>query len=245
MQSTQLISENNIYNHQYQIHGTLKLYQLEDGSGKQVTIESNFNNTGKKTHHIGMDHIFGLPQEGSLEGIKDYIKYEKIEKYAEDAFNCFFSIEEEREEDLKLRGGFSFNTLENDKYLEFSKSAPRWRTITQGLNLQGRCTNQSCEAGKNKDYVWIQKGIGKFNIAMEIFAKCPECSEKKLEGGQANNLGFWNCTYDMLGVKKVDNKPQDFERKNIEVGTEKFKTFTIGPSNVGDWFGLEVETRKR
>ena len=49
--------------------------------------------------------------------------------------------------------------------IKFSETAPVWRRIGYGLNLEGQCANLKCEAYHQK--VWIVKGFGNFNITKE------------------------------------------------------------------------------
>lgn len=114
--------------------------------------------------------------------------------------------------------GFVFNRLEAKEHIEFSKNAPSYRIVAQGLNLEAKCLNKVCEAYKK--FVIIPKGIGEFNIPEEMDnAICPAC-DKLLKFTQVNNLGFWNCTYKIKGKMiqpeelPVDPPPDTAEKRN-------------------------------
>ena len=62
--------------------------------------------------------------------------------------------------------GFDFAAVEegNKKTLQFSKTAPKYRTVRPGLNMLAKCSNPGCEA--HKDLVWIMVGFcKKYSIA--------------------------------------------------------------------------------
>ena len=62
------------------------------------------------------------------------------------------------------RPSFSFNALNNQEKLirNFVSSAPKWRIVVEGLNLEAKCKKSGCAAfGK---MVWVQKGFGRFEI---------------------------------------------------------------------------------
>lgn len=102
---------------------------------------------------------------------------------------------------LPLRGGasvdpFVFNSLQKEKLKDFSSSAPDYRTMKKGLNLEGTCQIQTCKAFKKR--VWAPKGMNLFNIAKEMqTSKCPLCKGflKDVE-----NCGFTDCLYSIEGM---------------------------------------------
>lgn len=121
---------------------------------------------------------------------------------------------------------FAFNSLENKKQIGFSKTpktAPAYRRVTSGLNMQGECTNTKCVAiGKT---VFIQKGMGTFNAGqLKHKSNCPACHEK-IPPEKLNNLGFWNCKYEIEGQRA--DKEDSFSEKEIAV-KEHYTTFVPG-----------------
>mmetsp|Transcript_32360 Transcript_32360/g.5846 ORF Transcript_32360/g.5846 Transcript_32360/m.5846 type:complete len:103 (+) Transcript_32360:174-482(+) len=69
----------------------------------------------------------------------------------------------------------TFSDLCKPVLRDFSNTAPRWRHVSRGLNLEGRCDNINCEAFTC--LVIHQVGMGKFSINEEVAeAICPICS---------------------------------------------------------------------
>ena len=56
-------------------------------------------------------------------------------------------IEEVEELDQEC-GGFNFADVSKDNEIHgnFSKSAPNWRIVRPGFNLEGKCQHKDCEA---------------------------------------------------------------------------------------------------
>jgi len=54
----------------------------------------------------------------------------------------------------------SFSSVSDYHIKKFSKSndIPDWRTVSPGLNLEGKCKNKECEAYNKK--VWSPLGYG-------------------------------------------------------------------------------------
>ena len=78
----------------------------------------------------------------------------------------------------------------------FDSTGPDWRSVSQGLNIEGRCQNHSCKA-YNQD-VWIPKGIledtgGRCTFNTEVKnLKCPICSQK-IDSNTVCGLGIFEC----------------------------------------------------
>ena len=78
----------------------------------------------------------------------------------------------------------------------FSTTAPDWRNVSPGLNINGRCHNYSCKA--NNENVWISKGFcedsgGSCNLNAEVNnLKCPICSQK-IYSHTVSGLGIYQC----------------------------------------------------
>ena len=92
---------------------------------------------------------------------------------------------------MRLRGGgfpsIQFNSMNEPIVIKFSETAPVWRRIGYGLNLEGQCANLKCEAYHQK--VWIVKGFGNFNITKEVNSSvCPMCQQKATD---INNMGLY------------------------------------------------------
>lgn len=143
--------------------------------------------------------------EGNYKSLKDYdIKKESTLHFT-----------------LQLKGGSPgvyFSDLEERYFVDFSK-APKWRIVSKGLNLEGKCINKSCEA--NDKRVWVQMGIGTFDIIRKTFElKCPSCNQCITD---VNNVGFWDCKYVINGMQiKPELKPI---QKENNAPKEQFLTF--------------------
>lgn len=114
---------------------------------------------------------------------------------------------------LRLRGGgavpaslpckTSFADISNrlmTRVAPYGKTAPAWRYIVHGLNIEGLCTNPSCKAYKLM--VICQKGFTAFNVAVQP-VHCPVCKKQV----KAITCSFSDCLW-MFEGRKVDPKPQ-------------------------------------
>ncbi|CAG8599255.1 16793_t:CDS:2 [Dentiscutata erythropus] len=110
----------------------------------------------------------------------------------------------------RLCGGYStpvmanyFQDLTKPPVLKkFSIIAPRWRCATVGLNLEGYCKNNECEAF-NKGRVVIMWGYQDFNFFNdEHKSQCPICKKYVTP----ITCGFTNTHWKYEGLKKVEGK---------------------------------------
>lgn len=74
--------------------------------------------------------------------------------------NNFFTY---RQKDMSKSGVLpfrfaSFSQATDEHVRKFADSAPEWRTISAGLNLEGTCKNKNCKAMGQK--VWSPLGYG-------------------------------------------------------------------------------------
>lgn len=108
----------------------------------------------------------------------------------------------------RLRGGggerfpaakLEFSDLQNKsalKVLPWSKTAPPWRIVAKGLNLEGKCTNKACVAGRARSRVVCRKGYTAVNLVTER-AQCPICKETV----QVKTCSFTDCVWMYEGRK--------------------------------------------
>ncbi len=129
----------------------------------------------------------------------------------------------------KLKGGggndfFKFVNFDrnNQPFKMFSSEAPKWRVVTSGINLEGRCGNTLCDA--HGRMVWCDlkskrgskkkrfKGkidldeddlddqfINPFMVSiLRTHCFCPICKEP-VKHKTVTRFGFYNCAYDILG----------------------------------------------
>ena len=149
---------------------------------------------------------------------------------------------------LRLRGGgFSINFVDVEKSkvqnLEFSKSAPKWRYVTKGLNLFGICQNNSCEAF-NKEVIFNRGGIidEKFNLQENIEnIICPICEGIVIP----KTCGFWDCEYQFIGDKIEGGKKVHVDTKCKETNGDDFEYFNPYKNPNSIWTDLTIYTIKK
>lgn len=81
--------------------------------------------------------------------------------------------------------------------IKFS-DAPDWTACCQGLNIEGRCVNSTCDAF-NKMVVH-QKGFKPFNLLLDGYIKCPMCASEV----KPITCGFYDCVWKFDGVRASD-----------------------------------------
>ena len=80
---------------------------------------------------------------------------------------------------MRLRGGggpptFTFNGMSSTVQRGFSRYAPEWRIVQQGINFHGICENKNCPAFLNE--VIVPKGFGIFDMKNLVGrCDCPMC----------------------------------------------------------------------
>lgn len=99
---------------------------------------------------------------------------------------------------LGLRGGgtgLEFSNLEEAQVISFATDAPTWRTASNGINIEGKCTNSKCEAHDQMVICPLGKTI--FNMKVDYNrTKCPSCN------GNIKPLtcGFVDCYWKYEGT---------------------------------------------
>ncbi|KAA6390388.1 MAG: putative ring and ubiquitin domain containing protein [Streblomastix strix] len=101
---------------------------------------------------------------------------------------------------LRLRGGSAkTNSPFVMKEEQFDDDAPAYREVIRGLSVEGKCTNNSCEAHNKK--VICYQGFVEFNL-LDTKAKCPICTSEVV----ADKPGFFNCIYKIQSQKPNGEK---------------------------------------
>lgn len=140
-------------------------------------------------------------------------------------------------------GGFpiTFVNVEKGivKNLEFSKDAPKWRIVENGLNIFGICKYKKCEAFK-KEVIYTtnltENGLN-FNLSEEIAnIKCPICKKIII----TKTCGFWDCEYQFQGKKIEDGEIKSFETKPKETCEGKFEYFDPFENGEVQWLELKI-----
>ena len=90
--------------------------------------------------------------------------------------------------------------------LDFSPSAPTYRTPTKGINIFGICKCKFCKANGQEVVVPVKEK--KINLVEEKFnQKCPECDSVI----EPKTVGFYLCKYHIYGEKIEDKKLVPFD----------------------------------
>jgi hypothetical protein len=133
---------------------------------------------------------------------------------------------------------FSFNELSNIRLIKFAKTGPHYHRVYPGLNIEGECDNEDCEAKKNHEgIIYIKGGMESFNIGeLKRESCCPNCNQK-ISAAKINNLVFWDCNYKISGYR-ADN---DTIVKRNEVA-EKARATTFEPGEDCAWEYLQITT---
>jgi len=129
------------------------------------------------------------------------------------------------------------------KQFSLSKKAPKWRIISEGLNIFGICENPECEAHK-KEVIYRTlkyKSLPEEGLLFDMLEnrdkiRCPICN-KLID---PKTCGFYKCEYQFRGqkkenleVKKYDSKPKETEGNKVSYYEPKGKKQTI-------WFKLKI-----
>lgn len=140
---------------------------------------------------------------------------------------------------LRLYGGFGFNLssiIDGQIILkDFHTNLPVYRTVQIGLSLLAKCKTRNCIA--YNDFVYINKGIGRFNIGLLIdSSKCPVCQQVTTA---VTKIGFWNCHYAIEGRMETPELREIEEEGNA--CKEKYTTFREGAATYTD---LVIKTNR-
>ena len=145
--------------------------------------------------------------------------------------------------DIPLRGAggpliefADVDKMSKTKKLKFSKNAAKWRKVSQGLNLFGKCINKKCEAYGN-EVIFIAGINVKFDInlkAKEIV--CPICSKNFIP----NTLGFWKCEYQIKGEKLKNGEYIQININGKETKGNDFEYYDTNESGTTFWSKLII-----
>ena len=141
-----------------------------------------------------------------------------------------------------IRGGggcsFEFVDYDNGKTtkLQFSKNAPKWRRVEEGLNLFGKCINKYCEAF-NKEVIDPKSNNIKFSIDQQKREiKCPICRKNFIP----LTFGFWKCEYQIKGVRLKNGEYEDVNINGKETKGDDFEYYDPSDNGTSYWDSLTV-----
>jgi len=119
------------------------------------------------------------------------------------------------------------------KYLGFAESAPRYRYVIDGLNIQSICKNSACEA--NEQVIYIQIGfVDEWNLFQNFkVIKCPICGIKAVP----KNFGFLRCKY-IIKYTKIENDEYIEGKVENEATGDRFQLFDEDESGTAEFMSL-------
>ncbi|MBA3238893.1 MAG: hypothetical protein H0T62_11190 [Parachlamydiaceae bacterium] len=162
----------------------------------------------------------------SYELTKDSVIYQASEKSTERGNKSF---------------GIKFNKLTNIQLKTFSKDAPDYCFVSDGLNLKGKCADDEKKCKAFDKVIWIKKGMGTFNIPVESCTSvCPIC---KKTATNIENLGFFNCLYSVDGLQTQPVR-KELKQNDIVADNIQFTTFQQ-TGELGHWVKLDITTKPR
>lgn len=145
---------------------------------------------------------------------------------------------------LRMVGGgpkpIDFSDLKSQVEVNFSSTAPDWRSIAPGLNLEAVCQNLGCASNKAQDnVVYIKKGFGDFNLNKECkVSVCPSCEQPVQD---IKNLALYSCVFHIQGLIEenggVEETPFTLDG---QAPNDKFLTFD--GDGEAHWSYLQVIT---
>ena len=137
-------------------------------------------------------------------------------------------------------GGCSFEFVDYDngktKKLKFSKNAPEWRRVYEGLNLFGKCINKDCKAF-NKEVIDPKSNNIKFSIDQQKREiKCPICRKNFMP----LTFGFWKCEYQIKGVRLKNGEYEDVNVNGKETKGDDFEYYDPSDNGTSFWDSLTI-----
>ena len=136
--------------------------------------------------------------------------------------------------------GISMADISNEKGLvekNYSKNAPKWNKIIEGLNVSGICENERCVAYKKE--VDCKIGFGVFDLVRDSDRiKCPMCQNEM----NPTTCVFCECQYKMEGKKKVNGKTE-YVKTNWKKVEKDYEYYDAKGSGIVQWTMLVIETK--
>ena len=118
---------------------------------------------------------------------------------------------------------FIFSFIFSEQIITVSEEGPNWREITYGLNLEGRCNNDSCEAYNKMVIIPIGAPIvHKFGFPSCIKpSNCPMCRKYV----KPETCGFFNCSFRLLGVIETKKSPRKYKSEWKEISSDTYHRY--------------------
>ena len=144
-------------------------------------------------------------------------------------------------------GGLMFIDPSNSniKQLSLSEKGPKWRYISEGLNIFGICENPYCEAYKKQVIFRALKGNRPLPEKGMIFdmienilnIRCPMCNKIIME---PETCGFFKCEYQFIGKRIENGEPKDYDSKTRETNGNKMDYLEQKGEKKVKWTKLKI-----
>lgn len=132
-----------------------------------------------------------------------------------------------------------FVNFKDQKEVILAESAPKFREIDKGFNLEGICLTERCEAFRQK--ALDKKGFDTFYISEGRFkAQCPRCN-KNLE--KVVNCIFWACIYTVEGVLENNEILNETYEAPLDKGITFIEDSEDSLEKIVRWKSLKITTR--
>ena len=135
-------------------------------------------------------------------------------------------------------GGNKINDITKNKYkmIQPSQDAPKWRIGWEGINIEGICKNENCEACNYPVICPIKLPVFDF-IEDSNLIVCPICNYSI----EAKTFVFYDCFYSFSGLKKDHNSNKiKVKKQEWEEVKKEFKYFIYEESDIVEWIRLKV-----
>jgi hypothetical protein len=144
---------------------------------------------------------------------------------------------------LQLRGGggsefIDISNSESRIVQQWSnKKLPSWRTVYQGLSIDGLCNNYTCEAFN--EYVIYNHKLKQFTLDDIPNVKCPQCSSVI----EVSSIMFNNCHWRWQGIK--EDNPYKLENTDWELVDDHVVKFNKDISGSINWLSLTIDIKNK
>jgi hypothetical protein len=173
-------------------------------------------------------------------GMKVLNSQKWLEKKLSDVIESGSTVRFIRKQGLHYSGGIDMADISNEKGLvrgNYNNQAPDWRTVTNGLNVRGKCQNINCRAyGESVD---CKIGFGIFDLVRDCDqVRCPMCKEEI----DPMTCIFAECQYKIEGKKKSNGKT-DYVKTSWKKVEKDFEYYDPEKSGIVRWLMLIIETK--
>ena len=133
------------------------------------------------------------------------------------------------------------DNLTKTKKLYFSKKAPKWRQVSLGLNLFGKCINNKCEA-YDEEVIYTAGINSEFDFSSDRKRiRCPICNKNFVP----LTMGFWKCEYQIKGEKLKNGDYQEININGKETRGNDFEYYDPYKNETTSWSWLKIFTCHR